>query len=312
MRPYNLMNKEVVIGMPPGIGDLHWIMTKLESFMKINGIGKIKARMNLGYDDKKSIHDCSIEYIDLIPFVDSAESVDEELPFEYALAGGSGTPLFKDYGGCDYLIEFNSMLENHVKLRDILPEYDMDFDYPIDEPLESKTFAEQVKSDMGGKLYLLFAAGLDGNNIWARDLWVPADWMEVARKIYDNTGHKPVLIGAKWDATYADKLVKLDKEKIIHSIVGKTSVAHLFALLREADVLVAYQCGVMMMATKFRTPVACFWPIKSKRNPQGTFNRGFMRTWLPPWAEEVGYKPFAFGDKNATPDGVFSAIEEYL
>jgi len=312
MSQYNIMDGVTIIGMPPGIGDLHWIMAKLESFKEKNNIKKIKVVMNLGWIDKKSIHDCSLEYLELIPFIDSAESLKETLPFEYALAGGSGTPLFKNHGGCDYMIEFNSLLEGGMKLKDILPEYETNFNYPIIEPPNAEKFAENIKEAAGGKINLLFAGSIAGNNIWAKKLWTVNDWMELARKIHNETDCKPVLIGARWDKSYARRIKKLDTEKIIYDIVGQTTVAKLFALIRKANVLVAYQCGPVMMATKFRTPVAGFWPINNGINPHGQFERSFMRSWLPPWADKVGFMPFGFGDKNATPVGVFAAIRRYL
>lgn len=312
MRPYKIAERETVIGMPPGIGDLHWIMAKLESFKEKNEIKKIKVRMNLGWEDKKSIHDCSLEYLELVPFIDDAESVVEIIPFEYALAGGSGTPLFKNHGDCDYMIEFNSCLEKGIKLKDILPEYETNFDYPILEPAAAERFAKEIKKNAGGTLALLFTGGWDGNQVWVKDLWAPADWMALARKIYAATKCRPVLIGARWDRSYAERLLSLDRDEIIYDIIGKTSVADLFALIREASILVAYQCGPVMMATKFRTPVTGFWPIKSAANPHGQFRRAFMRSWLPPWATEVGFMPFGYGDKDATPDGVFEAIRRYL
>lgn len=312
MRPDNIADEETIIGMPPGIGDLHWIMVKLESFKKKNNIKKIKVHMNLGHEENVNFHDCSIEYLNLIPFVDTAESIGEELPFEYALAGGSGTPLFKNYGGCDYMLEFNSLLEKGVRLQNILPEYDTNFDYPIMEPPESERFAEAVKKESGGKLVLLFTASVEGNDVCAKDLWTARHWMELAQKIYDKTGCRPVLIGARWDKRYAEKIAALDKEKIIYDIVGKTSVAHLFALTRAANVLIGYTCGVVIMATRFRIPVVSFWPIKSKANPDGRFKRAFIYSWLPPKAEGNGFMPFAYGDKDATPDGVFAAIRRYL
>jgi len=309
MRPYQM---ETVIGMPPGIGDLHWIMAKLESFKKKNNIEKVKVRMNLGHDESKSFHDCSLDYLGLIPFVDSAESVMEVIPFEYSLGGGSGTTLFKNHGGCDYMIEFNSQLEQGVRLEDILPEYDTNFDYPVDEPPESKEFAAKIKANVGGNLVLIFTGGIPGNDIWARELWTPNDWVILARKINATTGCRPVVIGARWDKSYSEKMCELESEKIMYDIVGKTSVADLFALFREASVLVAYQCGVLMTATKFRLPIVGFWPVKSEENPKGWFKREFMKSWLPPWAEEVGFTPLGFGDKDATPDGVFEAIGGYL
>lgn len=312
MSLHSTRNEVTTIGMPPGIGDLHWIMAKLESFKKINNIKKIKVLMNLGHEENKSFHDCSLEYLDLIPFVDSAESILEEIPFEYSLAGGSGTSLFRNYGGCDYMIEFNSHLERGVRLEDILPEYETNFDYPIDEPLVSREFAEDVKAEAGGKLALLFTGSIAGNDVWVKKLWTANDWVELARRIHAVTGCRPVVIGARWDKSYSRRLLKLESEKIIYDIIGKTSVADLFALLRKANILVAYQCGVVMTATKFRTPVAGFWPIKNKVNPHGSFKRAFMKSWLPPWAEEAGFMPFGFGDKDATPDGVFEAIRGYL
>lgn len=312
MRPYTLTDNMTVIGMPPGIGDLHWIMTKFESFKKKNNIKKTKVIMNLGYLRIGSVHNCSIDYLKLIPFIDEAESVLPIIPFEYSLDGGSGTPLFKDHGGCDYMIEFNSLLEKGIPLKDILPEYEMNYDYPIQSSPESERFASAVRKEIGDKFILLFTGPWDGNQIWVRDLWTPADWMKLAEKIHSVTKCKPVLIGAHWDAEYAEKLLPLDIKGILHNLIGKTTVADLFALIRRADLLLGYQCGVVMMAMKFKTPVAGFWPIKNEANPEAPFKREFMRSWLPPWADEVGFEPFAWGDSNTTPDGVLSAIRRFL
>jgi len=312
MRPFEIAEEETVIGMPPGIGDMHWIMAKLESFKEKNNIKKIRVRTNLGESTSFNMHDCSLEYLELLPFVDAAESVEGSLPFEYAIAGGSGTPLFRNHGGCDYMIEFNSLLEQGVKLKDILPEYDTNFDYPIIEPSHATVFAEEIKKNAGGRLALLFTGPWDGNQVWVKDLWTPADWLELARRIHAETRCRPVLIGARWDREYAEKLLGIDREKIIYDLIGQTSVAELFALIRAANILVAYQCGVVMMATKFRTPVAGFWPLETQANPHGKFKRAFMRSWLPPWAEENGFIPFGYGDENATPVGVYEAVRGYL
>lgn len=306
------MSEETIIGMPPGIGDLHWIMTKLESFKEKNNIQKIKAVMNLDWMTQHHYHTYSIDYLDLIPFIDSAESKEGAMPFEYALAGGSGQPLFKDINGCDYMIELNSGLEAGTKLGDLLPEYDTNFDYPIDRPPETEVFATGIKEAVGNKLVLLFGGSAEGNEIWARDLWTPAHWLELARSIYSITKCKPVLVGAKYDKEYARILSEIDHDKIIIDMSGGTSVAQLFALLRAADLVLAFQCGVMMMAVQFRTPTVAFWAIKTEANPEGQFKRGFMRSWLPPWAEKVGYHPFAFGDPDATPEGIFERIRRHL
>ncbi len=306
------MSEETIIGMPPGIGDLHWIMTKLESFKEKNNIQKIKAVMNLDWMTQHHYHTYSIDYLKLIPFIDSAESKEGAMPFEYTLAGGSGQPLFKDVDGCDYMIELNSGLEAGTKLEDLLPEYDTNFDYPIERPPEAEEFAAGIKEAVGDKLVLLFAGSAEGNEIWARDLWTPGHWLELARSIYSSTKCKPVLVGAKYDKDYGCILSEIDHDKIIIDMSGGTSIAQLFALLRAADLVISFQCGVMMMAVQFRTPAAAFWAIKTEANPEGQFKRGFMRSWLPPWAEEIGYHPFAFGDPDVTPEGIFEKIRRHL
>ena len=306
------MSEETIIGMPPGIGDLHWIMTKLESFKEKNNIEKIKVVMNLDWMTQNNRHTYSIDYLNLIPFVDSAESKAGTMPFEYALAGGSGKPLFENIDGCDYMIELNSRLEAGVKLKDILPEYDTNFDYPIIRHPGPDEWAEGIVQRAGGKVAIIFTASTPGNDIWANKLWVPRDWWQVIQGIYNETKCKPVLVGGTWDEDYARRLCQFDHKGIILNIVGQTTVMQLFALLRKASVVVAYQCGVMMMSVHFRTPTAAFWPIKSEANSAGQFSRGFMRSWLPPWAEEIGYHPFGFGDPDATPDGVLDSIRRHL
>lgn len=306
------MSEEVVIGMPPGIGDLHWIMTKLESFKAKNNIQKLKVVVNLEWMTQNNRHTYSLDYLELLPFIDSAESKVEKLPFEYALAGGLGTPLFTNHGGCDYMIEFNSELEKGTKLLDILPGYDTNFNYPIARPPEADEWAEAIKQSQDDKFVVIFTASTEGNDMWANRLWCPRDWVKLAQRIHDQTKCRSVVVGGKWDKSYAERICQLDEANVILDIVGQTSIAQLFALLRKANVVIAYQCGVMMMAVHFRTPAVAFWPIKTVANPAGQFKREFMHSWLPPWANEVGYFPFAFGDAETTPEGVFNSIRRYL
>lgn len=307
-----MIEKETIVGMPPGIGDLHWIMAKFESFKEKHNIKKVKILMNLGRPGNECYHDCSLEYLDLIPFVDSAATTLDAIPFEYALNRGSGQSLFINCEGFNYIIEFNSKLEAGIKLKDILPQYKMNWNYPINEPPISKGFAEKIKRRVGGKLILLYTSSVEGNKVWVKDLWTPKDWMDLAQRIYQETKCSPVFIGARWDTEYVQKVKELDKDKIICDLSGQTPVAHLFALLREASLIIAFQCGVLMMGIHFKTPAVGFWPIKNGKNPNGLFGRDFMRSWLPPWADEIGFMPFGWGDEEATPEGIFAKIRRYL
>lgn len=298
--------KEVSVGLPPGIGDMHWVLTALESFKEKSCIDRLNVILNLGPG-----HGYSKEFLALVPFVDSAESSPTQLPFKFSIIGGEGTPLQQSSDGADYIMEFNSCLEHGIKLKDILPEYDVDFNYPIEYPATSKRFAEGVKKEAGGKLYLFYASSVAGNKNWTHGKWSPEHWVKLADKIYGATGCRTVLIGAEWDKSYSDIVMKLDKKNRIHNLCGKTSVVQALALIREANAMVSFLSGLVIIATRFKTPTVSFWPTKEMA-PAWHDPKVFKESWVPPNAREQGYMPFDYGDKEATPLGVFKAIRKYL
>jgi len=299
--------KKVIVGVPPGIGDIHWIMTILESFKEKNCIDKLKIVANLA---AKPDHSYTLEYLKLIPFIDSAERIDERIPFKFSIIGGDGTPLQKDKAGCDYVIEFNSPLETNTELKNILPEYDVDFNYPIVYPSESKKFAEEIKKKVGGKLYLLYTSSIEGNVRWA-DNWKIESWINLATKIYNSTGCQPVLVGADWDKDYAQLLIEADTKKIIYDLTAKTTLPQTLALIRESNFLVGFLSGLTMMAVRFQKPIVSFWMIKGITQ-KGHVNKAFMRTWTPPDVDEHGYMPYVYGEERTNPDNIFKALGKYL
>lgn len=299
--------KKATVGMPPGVGDMHWVLEILESLKEKNSIDELTIKLTQAKD-----HGYSTEFLKLLPFVDHVDASLQSLPFKFSIIGGDGVPLQRNVGGADYIIEFNSRLENGVKLKDILPEYEVNFNYPIRYPRESKEFAKFVKKGVGGKLYLLYASSVGGNKNWCQGTWGPEYWVELAKKIYDATKCKPVLIGAKWDAGYAGEIVKHDKDNTILSLVGKTTLPEALALLREAKAFTSFLSGLVILATRFKLPTVSFWPTR-KQAPNWPAPELFKYSWIPPGAEKEGYfMPFSYGQNGSDPTGVFKALEKYL
>lgn len=304
-RPLHI--KKTTVGMPPGVGDMHWVLEILESFKEKNSIDKLTIKLTQAKD-----HGYSSEFLKLLPFIDRIEASLEPLPFRFSIIGGDGTPLQKDVGGADYIMEFNSRLENGVKLKDILPEYEVNFNYPINYPERSKKFANFVKRGVGGKLYLLYCSSVGGNKNWCQGTWEPEYWLKLAKKIYDATKCTPVLIGAKWDVGYAEELMERDGNNTILNMVGKTTLPEVLALLREARTFVSFLSGLVVLATRFKLPTVSFWPTKELA-PNWPAPELFKRSWLPPGAEKEGYFiPFNYGDNGTDPTGVFKALEKHL
>jgi len=301
-RPKSL--RKVSVGVPPGIGDMHWVLTKMESFKERLGIAHLTIAV---HEDRGHAHNG--QFLELVPFIDSIERRPVPFRFSLALCGGHGKPLYQRQQGADYMMEFNSELESGKRLDDILPEFETNWNYEIKYPSESREFAQRIKKSAGGKMILLYASSDGGNGKWAKSDWTALDWMELTERLLA-AGHKPILIGADWDRGYSSNFKEfVDSGKLV-SLVGETTVSQVLALLREADVFVSYLSGLAVMAVHFGTPCAVFWPIKGV-SEGGEFKREFMASWLPPWARDMRtYMPLVYGETK--PEHVFERIREFL
>ena len=299
--------KEVSVGIPAGLGDMHWVLTKMESFKEKNCIDRLEIVIH-----QDSGHANSSEFLDLVPFIDDIGESPVPFPFSFSIGGGSGVPVYKNKAGVDFLIEVNSRLEECNELKNILPEYETNFDYHIEYPLDSKKFAEAVKKKVGGKIYLMYSSSVGGNKKWTQGTWKPEDWVLLAENIFDATGCRPVLMGKEWDVAYVNEIMYLDKRRVIYNLVEETNLRQALALIREANVFVSFPSGLAVLAVYFKTPVIMFWSIKGVA-PDGIFEKGFQTSWLPPGARESGrYLPVIYGDVSATSKNIFNSIKKFL
>jgi len=297
--------KTTTIGVPPGLGDLHWVMTKLESFKEKEGIDILRVAMHEDHG-----HAMNAQYLDHLPFIDEVVRWRTPLGFEFALDGGSGRSLLPRRQGLDLMIEFNSALESGKTLDQILPDYKTNWSYPVRPfPKSAQDAATELKTKLG-RLDLIYASSEHANQKWSVD-WPLGSWIELISRIHAHTGKPLVLIGAPWDRTYADKLLAASKDRLI-DMVGRTDVPQVLELIRQADTFTAYPSGLAIMAVQYKTPCAMFWPI-SGISKGGQFQRHFMTSWLPPWAKDSPrYQPFIYGSPATTPDSVYQALRPFL
>jgi len=298
--------KSVVIGIPPGIGDMHWVLAKLESFKEKNCIHNLKIVI-----DRNSSLNYSRDFLKLVPFIDEIDDGQKHLPFRFSIAGGDGEPLQQNVNGVDYLIELNSRLEHGVRIEDVLPEYDVNFNYPINNPREAQSFTQLIKKGMGGKLYLFYASSVGGNKNWCKGTWEPRDWIKLANMVYDETNSRTILMGAQWDSAYANVVKMLDSRNVIQNFTGKTSISEALGLLRAANFMVGFLSGLVILATRFKIPCVSFWPTL-KQAPHWHDPEKFQMSWVPPNAKKEGYMPVFYGEKKTTPEGIFDRLRRYL
>lgn len=297
--------KKITIGIPAGIGDIHWIFTKLESFKEKNAIDKLGIKI---FQDQG--HTNSIDFIRLIPFIDFLDEAAFPIKFDFSCHGGKGNPIEKQdptIRGLDYLIEFNSPLENGYNLVDILPEYKINYDYEIKYPEKSKEFALNIKEKAGKKLCLIYTSSEGANANWAKNSWKKEDWKRIIELMFKETGSKIVILGKSWDLDYVEALKKNLNENQIIDLTDKTTITETIALIRESDIFVGFPSGLTVLAAHFQKKVIMFWPPDQKR-----FGK-MMTSWLPQKTLKLGnYIPIAFGSQNCRVDYIENEIRRLL
>ena len=272
------------VAIPAGIGDMHWILLKLEDFKRKRGIKHLTISAH-----EDSGHKNSHEFLKMLHYVDAVEDPGPDLPWPWI--GGKNNPDFplrEDVNGLDFLMQFNSSLEKGVSIQDILPEYEIDWEYQIPIFPESIKSAKNLCLDCGKKVILFYASSVGGNNNWAKGFWRPEDWNELAKFLISRYRTLPILLGSNWDLNYCELL----NLSLMRSLVGKTNVSELFALTQMADAVVSFPSGVSIMSTHFKTPSIMFWP-------QNQWSEKFSTAWVDPkMLSEKKYIPIHYAEND--------------
>jgi len=300
--------KSVTVGVPPGIGDAHWVLAHMESFKERNAIDKLKIEVMI-----EGFHNYTADILRLYPFVD--EVIERKTTFQIQELYNKASPGFilKKTQGVDYFIDFGAeMWLKGTKLEDIYPECETNFNSLPVLPEESLRFARAIKKKNDGKLVLFYMSSLGNNGNWNRGAWEVQDWMTLGDYIFDHSGIRPILIGAKWDKDYAQQVCRFAGRKIFQDFVGETSPAQVLSLAKEADLIVSFACGIPMMATYWGVPTVMFWAVKGISRKE-RFNPEFQYTWVPPKARENGrYIPVAYDSREACPTWIFDKVRRFL
>jgi len=302
-------HKSVTVGVPPGMGDSHWVMAHMESFKERHGIDELKVAVM-----KEGLHNYTADILRLYPFIDEVK--EQRMGFNLDGLYRSNPPKFmlKNTQGVDYFIDFGALMWlKGMKLEEIYPECTTNFTCLPVLPEESLKFAKALKKKNDGKLVLFYTSSVGNNENWNRGAWMPQDWVTLADYIFKHSGIQPVLIGAKWDRDYTQELHRLSGgRKVMQDLVGETSGSEVLSLAREADLVVSFACGIPMMATYWGVPTVMFWATKGVSRKE-RFNPEFQYAWVPPKARGNGrYIPVAYDSREANPTWIFNKVKEFL
>lgn len=277
--------------MPPGIGDISWIYSKLA------GLGR-PLRIEIADSGPRR----ALPYLDLLPLVKEAAYVKAANPAKMRL--GKASP----HWGMDDLIglaraetvpiDLNSWLEAGNRIEGFMPEIPTVHHYEMLQPLAGP-------SDLGNILWLrnghsryisFYCANSDTVRRWHG--WNPQQWSALADMLmqeYDLDGI--ALLGAEWDRPFAEKVLAAT-DVMLFELVGKSRLAVTLDVLRRSLYLVAFPSGIPILATVMSRPTVMFYPDSLT---------GLMTSWVPPDVLQDGtYKAMHFCD----PQQVFEWIRD--
>jgi len=280
----------------------------MESFKERLGIDRLKVAIC-----NNGLHKYTPAFLELLPFVDGIEGRARHFNLTPFYEKTKPLVMLKNYEGTDYFMDAGGALGIwDTPLEDILPEYETNWHLPIRYSEDARGFAMELKAKNDGKLVLFYPSALGNNHGWNSNAWSDEAWLRLAKFLRDQSGVRPILIGAPFDKDHSLELKRRDPENILQDITGETDLPQVLALFREANLLVGFSSGLAIIGTMIGTPVVTFWPIQ-KISPCGRFHEAFMWTWVPPEARKNGrYIPLPYGGPNTTPEWIAEQVKEFI
>ena len=159
----------------------------------------------------------------------------------------------------------NGHLEDGEPLETYQPKYRLRWDIMDDYQFTSAEteLADGIRQSLG-KFCVFYLGPERGNTkdgMNRNAIWKPQDWVRLGRRFTD-LGYKVVIVGAEYDhsywKTYLRYLVYADGQDWLN-LIGKLDISATFAVIKRANFIVGYQCGLPIASEYMGVPTALWW-----------------------------------------------------
>lgn len=273
----------------PGIGDIHWVALKLQSFIDTHCPGQVPEVWIWNFDNRPR----SADFVKRLPFVRFGgywnHPLEQPTFHDHYITGNVDVTWgFQDF---DALLCVNGSLRVGRDMTQIMPEYGINWQYPIRETPEDTAFGDRFAAD--GKFALLCFSDFGMFAKWVHHM--PARvCSSLIQRLGERMGCRMVLTGSPWDAEFCKRLTGHTDD-----LIGKTSCGELLAMIRRAEAFVGWCGGNTIVSTHMGTPTLMLWSDYFT-------DRRFQTNWVAPQAMGRCYTPMNVEnfDESAAVDAV--------
>jgi 2-polyprenyl-3-methyl-5-hydroxy-6-metoxy-1,4-benzoquinol methylase len=279
--------------VPPGMGDIYWVLCKLESFIESHATGTPEVWIA----SLEPNLDRSFEYLDRHNFLYAAGYFDARSIKSRPARGRMEPPVwrraymedndgvFPDVLGFDYFLSANGGTRHGRSLDELMPGCATNWYPPMFISVEERTFGTSLRAKFGDYLMAYFVHhGMYKH--WLKEL-PPSALYNILQRINQKTGMPIVLTGAGWDVgdPVGDYLISTDKASsgFIVDLRGKTTMPQLLSLLRASKGCIGFCGGNTIMSAAFKKPTVLLW--------NSYFDKRFWTNSCPPDSLHNWYEP---------------------
>ncbi len=251
--------------VPPGIGDVYWVLVKLKSFLEKNGLSNPELTI-VSYPDGLNGHLRSIEFLEMVSWLTIGNP--QFVPNDPALQAiwdeaynGPGRSIFPGVMGYDYFMAYNGVINSGGYLE-TCDEYVCDWDFPVPMP---DSIGLRDYNDKSKEFMLCFFPFIGTYESHENDFPIPLI-AEAIKQFTAGSGLVPVFIGGKVEEVYNTKRYALIDAVGGIDLTGKTSFKEVLGMIQECSLIFGYHSGIPNLGAAFRKPTVLLWDTRFPGN----------------------------------------------
>lgn len=256
--------------IPPGIGDIYWVLVKLRAFLKSKGIDRAELTMVTDPHEHDS-HLRALPYLQMFDWFDVSDIVTvpndrQNVDIWQEAYLGPGRSIFENVQGYDYFLCYNGRINSggFIETDELACEWQPQMS-PIAEKVINQYAAEYASlpsyfKDRPGQGYMVLFWPFYGDHLHTLADFSIKEIAEVLNAFRDRTRLIPIFIGAAFDKIYNTALQDLvDLVPCSCNWTGELTLHETLGLIKSAGMVTGYHSGITNLAAAMGVKTCLLW-----------------------------------------------------